>query len=448
MNTTDAAGRSPSLTGFPLARRLLLVLVVCLPFMDFEVFQIMGKSVVLPYVVVAALAGALLVERGALKAFVQEDTALPFLAAWLFVGGLSGGLAFLRSQDLGILRSNMTQTATLAYMGVHYVAVAAALKYLSTQDLLRVRDVFLLTAAAGGVLSLYQVGHVAFGWPYIDWLRTSNLYHKANTLNWHGGGSWIAIPRAFGSAPEPTFWAGYMGVALGFAVAKVGGRMNARNIIETLLIAAGLLLTFSRAAIPPVAAMAGVWLLRTRRLPQWLVPAAVTALFLATVWPAFVDERWLTAIADRSASERMSAQVTGVRMIGDYPLAGVGPGSVPMLIEEYIYAVDGRQNLSINNLYSFLLAVIVTTGIAGTVLFGAYLAELGRRLWVTRDAFLADDMRALTMSSVLAFACVTVYWMGSPAYNMSFLWFALAFGAALTTRRDPAGAEWPVSAST
>jgi hypothetical protein len=86
-----------------------------------------------------------------------------------------------------MLRSNITQSATLAYMGVHYVAIAAGLKYLSSRDLLRVRDVFLLTAAAGGALSLYQVAHVAFGWPYVDWLRTSTLYYKSNTLNWHGG---------------------------------------------------------------------------------------------------------------------------------------------------------------------------------------------------------------------------------------------------------------------
>jgi hypothetical protein len=448
MNTTNGAARYPSSQGFPLAKPLLLALVVCLPFMDLEVFQIMGKSVVLPYVAVAALAGALLIEQRALKTFLHEDAALPFLAAWLFFAGMSGAFAFLRSQDLGILRSNMTQSATLVYMGVHYVAIAAALKYLSSQDLLRVRDVFLMTAAAGGALSLYQVAHVAFGWPYVDWFRTSNLYHKANTLNWHGGGSWIAMPRAFGTAPEPTFWAGYLSVALGFALARVADRTSIRNVIEALLILSGLLLTFSRAAIPPLAAMAGVWLLMRRRMPQWLVPAAITALFLVTVWPAFVDEGWLTILEDRSASERLSAQVTGVRMINDYPLVGVGPGSVPMLIEEYAYAINGRQNVSLSNVYSFLLAVIVTTGVAGTILFGMYLAELGRLLWVTREAFGAHEMRALNVSALLAFACVTVYWMGSPAYNMSFLWFALAFGSALTTRRDPDGAECPASAST
>jgi hypothetical protein len=232
-----------------------------------------------------------------------------------------------------------------------------------------------------------------------------------------------------------------MGVALGFAFARVAHRRSIRNLIEMFLILAGLLFTFSRAAIPPVAAMTGVWLLRTRRLPQWLVPAAVTALFLATVWPAFVDESWLTILEDRSASERLSAQVTGVRMISHYPLAGVGPGSVPRLIEEYAYSIEGRQQVAFENLYSFLLAVIVTTGMAGTILFGSYLAELGRRLWLTREAFRAPEMRGLSVSALLAFACVTVYWMGSPAYNMSFLWFALAFGAALTTRRDTAGAE-------
>jgi hypothetical protein len=423
---------------------LLVLLVVSLPLMDFEVFQFAGKSIVLPYVVVMLLALAVLTDRGVLHRQLREDRALPFLTAWLAVAAVAGGLAFARGQDNRILASNASQFANLAFMGIHYAVVAAALRALPDRDFGRLRDIFILTACAGGVLSVWQVGSVVFGWPYVDWLRTSNLYFKSNTLNSYGGGSWISFPRAFGAAPEPTFWAGYLAVALCFSIARLRDGTRLSYLIQTTTILVGLGLTFSRAAAPPLAAACAVWALCGITRRAWVVPATVAGALCIAVLPAFLDGNRLLAGSDLSAMERFAAQVTGLHMVRDYPALGVGPGSVPSLIDEYLWQVDRHAGVGFSRLYSFILSVIVTTGLLGTALFAAFLIEVGRQAYRGLTGGPSAESRTLALSSLLAFVCVVVYWVGSPAYNMSFLWFPLAFGSALGTRSS-ARPAWSAS---
>jgi hypothetical protein len=441
MTSVAAAGRRTVVPA------LLAIFVASLPLMDLEVFRLGGKSIVLPYVMLAIVAAAVLLQRGLVQPYLREDSALPFLAGWIVIAFCSGAVAFLRSQDAALLASNARQFANVAYMAVHYAVVAAALRSCSDRELLSIRDTFVLAACAGALLSAYQIGSVVFSWPYAEWLRTSNLYFKANTLNWHGGGSWIALPRAFGPAPEPTFWAGYLGIALAFALGRLSEGLRWRYGIEAAIVAIALVLTFSRAAAPPVLAMILVWLIARRWMPGWLIPAAVATVFAATVAPALMNDRWLGLLPDHSSAERLSAQVTGLRMVGDYPILGIGPGSVASFVDRYLFVIEGRQNIGFSRLYSFTLTVMVTTGLAGAALFAAYLLEVGRREFRALTAATSPQMRGLALSSLLTFICIVVYWLGSPAYNMSFLWFALAFGSALGAR--PAVADkrsWSASA--
>ena len=53
----------------------------------------------------------------------------------------------------------------------------------------------------------------------------------------------------------------------------------------------------------------------------------------------------MTVLNDNSAIERLSAQVTGLRIVADYPFIGTGPGSVPFLVDKYLFIVEGRQML-------------------------------------------------------------------------------------------------------
>lgn len=424
----------------------LIVVVVSLPLMDLEVFQLAGKSVVLPYITVAALAALVVSAPGVLARYVRSDGALPFLAAWLFIAGVSAGWAFLRSQDSGLLAANVMQLANVVYMGAHYVVLMAALQIQTPARLIRLRDVFIATGCVGALLSVYQVASVVYGWPYVEWLRTSNLYFKAHTLNWHGGGSWIALPRAYGSAPEPTFWAGFLALALAFSLARILQHARVRWVLESLLITVGLVLTFSRAAIPPLAAGVFVWLLLRRgRNVGWIVPVTVATTIALTIWPVLLDERRLALLRDHSAIERLSAQVTGLRMVGDHPIVGVGPGSVPALVDRYLFVVEGEPDVGFSRLYSFLLIVIVTTGVIGTLAFSAYLLEVGRRICAAFQAARSAEQRTLAAAGLMGFVMIAVYWVGSPAYNMSFLWFVLAFGSALESVVEVGRLEWPGS---
>jgi len=79
------------------------------------------------------------------------------------------------------------------------------------------------------------------------------------------------------------------------------------------------------------------------------------------------------------------------------------------------------------------LTVLVSSGVIGGVLFAGYLIEVGRREVRTLKTAASPHMRTLALSAILTYVCVVVYWLGSPAYNMSFLWFSLAFGSALGT---------------
>ncbi len=423
------AGVSPSALA-KLTFGLLIALTVALPAMDLEVFRLGDRSIVLPWIIFGALAAAVAVHPRALKQQL-DDTAVLLLVAWVFIACLSGTLAFLRTQDSSFLKANLFQLAILVLMAAHYIVVAAALRLQSNREILCVRNVLVLTACAGALLTFYQFGSVLWGWPYSEWLRTSNLYFKANTLNMHGGGSWISFPRPFGSAPEPTFWAGYLIVGLAFAAGKWKKRVTLRVLVETALIACALLLTFSRSALPALLAMSAAGVIAHRPCPRWLVPAIVLTVLGITVAPVFFDEQWLTLIRDRSALERISAQVTGLQMVADYPLLGVGPGSPLLLMDQYALALGSRTDIAFNHFYSFILNVIATTGIIGTLFFTGFLLETGHTACRRAGSLGSLEMRGVALSCVMAFAGILAYWMTSPGYNMSFLWFALAFGAGL-----------------
>lgn len=415
--------------------RALTTMIVSLPLMDFEVFQIAGRSIVLPYVTVAIL-GATLLRGGLLLDFCYRDRALPFLLMWFAWAAGTSGLAILQSETPGLAPSNVTQLASLGIMVGHYVIIGAALGGLTCDQFSRAVRLFIWTGVAGAVLTFYQVGSVLLGVPYADLLRTSNLYHHINTLNWHGGGSWIALPRAYGAAPEPTFWAGFLVIALAFALGHSTVR-KPRSWVAPALIGAALVCTFARSVVPSLAVLAACMLVvwADARATRWVAPGVVGLAFAATIWPALLSDRWLATLGDHSAIERLSSTVTGLRILGDHPFLGIGVGSVPFFVENYIYVVDGRAGIGFVHLYSFLAHLLATTGIVGALLFGGFLVEVGRRsAWA-----LAVNPRQLSAdgrSVFFAFSCLAIYWVGTAAFNLSFLWYSLAMAATIPVRRD------------
>jgi hypothetical protein len=64
-------------------------------------------------------------------------------------------------------------------------------------------------------------------------------------------------------------------------------------------------------------------------------------------------------------------------------------------------------------------------------LFALFLLEVGRRLHAAVSNASDSQVRMTALASLVGYAFVVTYWIGSPAYNMSFLWFTLAFGSVL-----------------
>ena len=102
------------------------------------------------------------------------------------------------------------------------------------------------------------------------------------------------------------------------------------------------------------------------------------------------------------------------------------------LIDRYLFVIEGRQNVGFSRFYSFFLIVLVSTGLLGMVLFMAFLFEVLRVLHEHLDD---SDPRiaAIAASTLFATGAIIVYWIGSPAYNMSFIWFTLALCNAVSS---------------
>jgi hypothetical protein len=165
---------------------LLIAASASLVFMDLEVFQVAGKSIVLPYLVTFAL-GATLFARPSRFRHAFTDPVLPFLLAWVLVACFCSVLGYLRYQREPFLRyerndlliHDTTQIVNLVMMLAQYVIFVCALRSTSPRQLTRVVGIFVGVGVVGAAYALYQMGFVLFGWPYRELFRTSNLYLRA-----------------------------------------------------------------------------------------------------------------------------------------------------------------------------------------------------------------------------------------------------------------------------
>ena len=133
--------------------------------MDWEILQIAGRSIVAPYVLSGMLAVAVLCQPRALAEQLRRDVAFPWIFCWLLIASAASLSLFLYSGRADILASNTAQVASLGLMVGHYFFIAAALRVQPVPRLTRLVELFIAVAAAGSLLSLYQVGSVIFGWP-------------------------------------------------------------------------------------------------------------------------------------------------------------------------------------------------------------------------------------------------------------------------------------------
>jgi hypothetical protein len=424
---------------------------VSLVFMDLEVVQIAGKSIVLPYVATLALGVALLARPARLRG-AFADPVLPFLIAWVGLACFSAALGyarfyrepFLRYERLDLLRRDTTQSLNLLLMLTQYVIFACAIRSMPPRQTVRIVRVFVTVGLVGSLYALYQMGFVIFGWPYCEWFRTANLYLHAESLEPGGFGGWIRVPRAFGTAPEPSLWGAYLAVVLAFLLGSVGMRrrwMGLPTVAAVVLVLLAILVTFSRSTWVTVVALLLLWALArlAGRLPAWAMGVVLVGALGATLWPAIIVRGSTTVFSDLSTLERMSAHLTGLNMLADNPLFGIGFGSIEFFISRYAVLLPGYDEIRFITVFSFFLLVFVSTGIVGACLFWTFLVRLMVTLHHSFDLPVADPgLVGLRLGTALACMAVLTSWLNHPAYNFTYIWFALALGAA--TRQITAAA--------
>ncbi len=408
----------------------LLLAVLSFPFMVFEVFPVGDKSIVLPYVAAFLLAVPVLACLPEAHRRAEEDPALPLLLGWFLVACLSSIWNYLRDPWDDILRKNVTQVVNLLMMLVHYVFFVIALRVLPLERVTRVVRWLVNEATLGAAYSLYQVAAVFYDWPFWDVMRTANLYQHAPPTGW------IGLPRAFGTAPEPSFWGAYLALALAFVL---GRPVRARDLLRLGLLMAAVVATFSRGAWLTAALLVFLaWMIRVApKRAMRLLPAVLPLSLALTAGPALVTETTTLPWIDLSAVERISSQKTGLRVFAEHPLLGVGFGSVEFFTERYAFTFPGNRvtETQLPYVHNCFILVLASTGLIGMALFVGFLWRL---MWPLSSMTIMDPRsEELRLGALLGCVASFGFWLNTPAYNVSFIWFPFALAAALSRRGGP-----------
>jgi len=199
--------------------------------------------------------------------------------------------------------------------------------------------------------------------------------------------------RAYGHFGQPNPFAGYLGTALPLAL--VVALLLARDPLGRwaqaagALLAAGVLLSFSRGAWLGVACAAAVMLaVASARSRRWLVPLGAALLLITVVGalgllPATIAER-MNVVAEYfgpfdvrkvelnsenwSVVERMAHWQAAWEMFLDHPWLGIGPGNYSTVYEQYFLPGWLEPLGHAHNYYLNLAAEVGLLGLSGYLL--------------------------------------------------------------------------------
>lgn len=403
--------------------------------MDLEVFRVAGKSMVLPYVTTSLLLIPLLPRLRTAVRDLHQDRALPWLLGWFLAACASTAWILFSYQRAEMFDRNLTQLLNLLMMIGQYSLFVCALRATPPPRFGSIARALVWTAAAAGLYSLYQVAAVYAGLPAPDLFRTSNLYFKLNTLGPTGAGGWAGLPRAFGLAPEPSFWGAYLVFGAAFILGGIDTRPRPAPVAAFLLLTAAVLVTFSRSAWITLAILVALWGLSrlTTRLSLG-IGAVILAVLALTTLPMIAGEEVLQGMTDLSAVGRLASQETAWRIFFDHPILGIGFGSAEFIVQRYNRAFASVSTFSLEHVYNFFLLNLVSTGIVGFTLFVGFLLTLAHRLTLAFNMQTADaGVSRLRLSAAFAYASCLGLWLNTPAYNFTFIWFGLALVSVLPT---------------
>ena len=397
-----------------------------------------GGTLTLADVLTALFLASFVVDRVAVGDWKLAHTA---------VLALVFGLAFLAVYVVGFFNLDTTQGVAqlgkgLVKFGLHFGFLAAGVAYLirhGRRFALTAFAVFVAGIAANAVYGIVQLV-VARAGINLDTLLLSPLTRGASQINVYGsvgGEQSVYRPNALTGDPN------HLGIMLLVPLLALTP-VYLRNRTPWLAVLLGFLLvvelaTLSRSGLVGLGVGFLVLLVhyRTELLSRAIaLPLALVAAFVAWIVSRRADfflEVIRSRIATGDASTSAHFDVYGFipDVLAAHPLFGLGLNNFSV----YYQFVTGKDNWGP---HSFYVALLVETGLVGTLLFGAFLAWVFRRL---RDARRFEPQLAWGLTAALA---------GTMAANLFYLtmqfyyFYVLAiFALALPVvtvgaRRDPA----------
>lgn len=270
--------------------------------------------------------------------------------------------------------------------------------------------------------------------------------------------------RLGGPIGEKNYYAQFMlmVVPIGAAMAAIE-RSRLRQVAlvgATLLVGAGVVLTFSRGAAVAAAAMVGIAIV-LRMVPMRVILAtALGSVLLLAAFP-----QYLTRIATVTSVVGLAGETTGelpdtalrgragenaaaITAFWDHPILGLGPGEFPSHYERYarragVEDVHGQERVA----HSLFLGLLAEVGIVGVAAFLGVLAATALPLVRVRRRARAPADRALATGLLLGLLGYLLAGLFLDLAYARYFWLLVALAAAAGAILDP-NADEPIAQNT
>ena len=119
---------------------------------------------------------------------------------------------------------------------------------------------------------------------------------------------------------------------------------------------------------------------------------------------------WAKFVEELTPAGRLGYWQAGLRMAGDHPLLGVGPGNYPSRSLEYRKTGIARDAEARNDPHSVYVGILAELGIAGAACLAAVLFGVIRAVWRLRDRLHRHPALMGTAAAVVALGAAGLTW--------------------------------------
>lgn len=423
---TNIAGNAVNLYGAPAAVSMALPLVLLLPV--WHAWFSSGLKLVWPPVMWAIL---VFVVANLLSVLVAAD---PASAVDSVKTTLTEGLVLVA------LMVNAIRTRETLYLSLAALVAAAALV---------------------GAVSVFQQ---LTGTYYTRYLGLGQLSDDAFATGEETLEGDVLQLRLGGPIGEKNYYAQFMlmVIPVGAALASAARRRlwRAAMVLATLLVGAGMILTFSRGA---AVAGAGVLVIGVvlRMVPaRMVVAAALGTALLIGAFPEYLtrvatltsvvglaDDGASSAVPDSALRGRAGENAAAISAFLDHPVLGLGPGQFPANYERYarkagVEDLHGQERVA----HSLFLALAAQIGLVGVAAFVAVLVATALPLLRVRRRARSPGDRAIASGLLLGLLGYVLAGMFLDLAYARYLWLLIALAAAAGSILAPGSEERPAIA--